>query len=128
MINFSENAVFNLQKIDNSKINNNAVAILINGEEIIGVYKTVRDQVIFTSKRIITVDVKGITGKRQEIFTMPYSNIQYFGVQTVGFAELIPDAELSLFFNNGLKATFEFKGQCDILEIGKLISEYTLQK
>lgn len=43
MINFSENAVFNLQKIDNSKINNNAIAILIGGEEVVGVYKTIRD-------------------------------------------------------------------------------------
>lgn len=128
MIDFSKNAVFNLKKIDNADINRNAAMLLLDGEEVMGVYKTIRDQVIFTNRRILTVDVQGITGKRQEIFTMPYSNIQYFGVQTVGFAELIPDSELALFFSNGMKANFEFKGKNDILAIGKMISEYTLAK
>lgn len=127
MISFSENSMVNLQKIENKDINQNAKALILGEEEIIGVYKTIRDQIIFTNKRIMTVDVKGITGKRQEIFSLPYSKIQYFGIQTVGFAELIPDSELAIFFNNGLKANFEFKGNNDILEIGKNISKYTLK-
>ena len=127
MINFSENSLINLQKISNNDINKNAKALILDNETVIGVYKTIRDQVIFTDKRIMTVDVKGITGKKQEIFSLPYAKVQYFGIQTVGFAELIPDSELALFFNNGLKANFEFKGNNDILEIGKNISKYTLQ-
>ena len=127
MINFSENSMINLQKISNNDINKNAKSLILDNETIIGVYKTIRDQIIFTDKRIMTVDVKGITGKKQEIFSLPYAKIQYFGIQTVGFAELIPDSELALFFNNGLKANFEFKGNNDILEIGKNISKYTLQ-
>ncbi|MBQ6419694.1 MAG: PH domain-containing protein [Clostridia bacterium] len=128
MINFSQNATINLHKIDNAQLNRNAQMLLVEGEQVIGVYKTVRDQVIFTNKRLITVDVQGITGKRQELVTLPYSTIQYFSVQTVGFAELIPDAELSLYFTNGLQANFEFRGSCDILEIGRMISRYTLAK
>ncbi len=127
MINFSEDSMINLQKINNTDINKNVEALLLDGENIIGVYKTIRDQIVFTDKRIMTVDVKGITGKKQEIFTLPYSKIQYFGIQTVGFAELIPDSELALFFNNGLKASFEFTGNNDILEIGRTISKYALQ-
>lgn len=126
MMNFSKDSVFNLKQIEKEEINKNVFALLLDGEEIISGYKTIRDQVVFTTKRIITVDVQGVTGKRQELFTLPYSKIQYFGVQTVGFAELIPDAELALFFSNGNKAVFEFKGHCDILEIGKIISAYTL--
>ena len=128
MIDFSKNAVFNLKQIDNSEINKNVQPILIDGETIIGAYKTIRDQIVFTNKRIITIDVKGLTGKKQELFTLPYTSIQYFGIQTVGFFELIPDAELALFFNNGMKANFEFKGKCDILEIGKIIGTYVLNK
>lgn len=127
MINFSENSMINLQKISNNDINKNAKSLILDNETVIGVYKTIRDQIIFTDKRIMTVDVKGITGKKQEIFSLPYAKVQYFGIQTVGFAELIPDSELALFFNNGLKANFEFKGNNDILEIGKNISKYTLQ-
>ena len=128
MIDFSEDVTFKLRKVDNHNINKNASAMLIDDEEVIGVYKTVRDQVVFTDKRIIAIDVKGITGKRQELFILPYTNIQYFGVQTVGFFELIPDSELSLFFNNGMAANFEFRGESDIIEIGKVISQFTLKK
>lgn len=127
MINFSQNSVFNLKKIDSKHINENAKSLILDDENLIGVYKTIRDQVIFTDKRIMTLDVKGVTGKKQEIFSLPYSRVQYFAIQTVGFAELIPDSELALFFNNGLRADFEFKGDNDILEIGKNISKYTLQ-
>ena len=126
MINFTADSMFNLEKISNNKINKNIQALLLEEENVVGVYRTIREQVVFTDKRILTVDVKGVTGKKQEIFTLPYSKIQYFGIQTVGFGEFIPDAELALFFNNGLKASFEFKGKNDILEIGKIVSKYTL--
>ena len=126
MMSFSEDAVFNLRRIDPREINPNVMGLLTQGEQIIEGYRTVRDQVVFTNKRIITIDAKGITGTRQEYFTLPYSRIQYFGVQTAGFAELIPDVELVLFFSNGRKAVFEFKGGCNILRIGQMISEYAL--
>ena len=126
-MNFSQDAVFNLTKIENDKINKNVAMILTDDEQVLGVYKTIRDQVVFTDKRIITVDVIGVTGKKQDIFTIPYNRIQYFGIQTVGFMELIPDAELELSFTDGKKAHFEFRGKCDIRDIGKMISKYALK-
>ena len=63
---------------------------------------------------------------KQFISVMPYKMIQYFTVQTVGFAELIPDAELALHFSNGHTGRFEFRGRCKVLEIGKMISRYCL--
>ena len=128
MMDFSENAVFNLRKIKDSDINPGVRGLLVEGEQIIEGYRTVRDQVVFTTKRIITIDVKGITGTRQEFFSLPYAKVQYFGVQTEGFAELIPDVELALFFTNGKKAVFEFKGGCNILAIGQMISRYVLKE
>lgn len=128
MLDFSQNAVFNLKKINPKHMNRNAQMILVEDEEVLGVYRTVRDQVIFTNMRIITVDIQGVTGMRQELFILPYSNVQYFAIQTVGFAEIIPDAELTLFFSNGKRADFEFAGDNDILEIGRLISQFTLMK
>lgn len=128
MMNFSKDAVFNLTQIPNDHLNKNIAAILVPGEEVVlGVFKTVRDQVVFTDRRILTVDVQGITGKRQEIFTIPYNRIQYFGIQTVGLFELIPDAEMDLSFTDGMKAHFEFKGRCDILKIAQMVSKYALK-
>ena len=100
--------------------------VLIGGEEVVMAFQTVRDQLIFTNKRIIAVDVQGITGKRKSFSTMPYSKIQYFSIQTPGFAELIPDSELFIMFSNTFTAKFEFKGGVDIGKIGRMISEYVL--
>lgn len=57
MLDFSKNAVFNLKKIPDSDMNKNVNCLLIENESVIGVYKTIRDQVVFTNKRIITIDV-----------------------------------------------------------------------
>lgn len=96
------------------------------GEQVEFAFQTVRDQLLFTNKRIISIDVQGITGKRKSFATMPYSKIQYFSIQTPGFMELIPDSELYVMFSNGFTANFEFKGAVDIGKIGRMLSEYVL--
>lgn len=126
MVNFSNNAVFNLSPIKEEQVQENVKNLFVSGETIIGAYKTVRDQVVFTNKRIITIDVQGITGKKKDYSTLPYSKIQYFSVQTPGFAELVPDCEMELYFTNGFVAKFEFKGNCNIIELGRIISSYIL--
>lgn len=125
-VNFNQNSVFNLKPISNDAVRGEVQGLLIGGEEVLYAFQTVRDQLVFTNKRIISIDVQGITGKRKSFSTMPYSKIQYFSVQTPGFVELIPDSELFLMFASGFTATFEFKGQVDIGAIGRMISEYVL--
>ena len=126
MINFNKDSVFDLKPISVSDVSGEVNGLLIDGEEIACAFKTIRDQLIFTNKRIIAVDVQGITGKRKSFSTMPYSKIQYFSIQTPGFAELIPDSELFIMFSNTFTAKFEFKGGVDIGKIGRMISEYVL--
>lgn len=125
-VNFNQSSVFNLKPIDVDSIKNDVNGLLIDGEEVKMAFKTVRDQLVFTNKRIISIDVQGITGKRRSFSTMPYSKIQYFSIQTPGFAELVPDSELFIMFSNTFTARFEFKGNVDIGEIGRMISEYVL--
>ncbi len=126
-VNFNQNSVFNLKPISNDLVRNEVTGLLIEGEEIIYAFQTIRDQLVFTNKRIISIDVQGITGKRKSFATMPYSKIQYFSIQTPGFAELFPDSELFLVFSSGFTAKFEFKGQVDIGKIGRMISGFVLQ-
>lgn len=126
MVDFTGDSVFNLKKIDDKDIHKSAYALLITGEEILGGYKLVRDQVVFTTKRIISIDVQGVTGKKQDICVIPYAKIQYFTIQTAGFGEVVPDGKLTLYFMDGKKMAFEFKDNCNILEIARMISQYTL--
>ncbi len=127
MVNFNKDSVFNLKPIDVSEVKNEVQAFLIDGESILEAFKTVRDQVVFTNKRIISIDVQGITGKRKSFSTLPYSTIQFFEIQTQGFMEIFPDTELFIQYANGFTAQFEFKGNVDICRIGKIISAYVLK-
>lgn len=125
MIDISKNSVFNLKPIKTSEVREELQLMLVPGEEILQAFRTVRDQFIFTNKRIITIDVKGV-GKRKEYSSLPYNKIQYFSVQTTGLLELVPDGELELYFTNGFKANFEFKGSVNILQLGRVISGFVL--
>ena len=127
-INFNRNSIFDLKPISSSEIRPEVSKLLIEGEQVLYAFKTIRDQLIFTNKRIISIDVQGITGKRKEFATMPYSKIQFFTVQTPALIELISDAELYIMFSNGFEATFEFKNsKVDIVgDIAKVISNYIL--
>ena len=42
--------------------------MLVNGEEAVKSYKTFRDSVTFTTKRIILRDSQGVTGKKVELY------------------------------------------------------------
>ena len=123
-VNFNQDSVWNLKPIRVDAVKGEVNGLLIGGEEVVMAFQTVRDQLLFTNKRIIAVDVQGITGKRKSFSTMPYSKIQYFSIQTPGFGELIPDSELFIMFSNTFTAKFEFKGGVDIGKIGRMISEY----
>ena len=126
MINFAQDSLFKLRRVNDGDVWKDALKLFVDGEMLIGVYQTVRDQVIFTNKRVLTIDVVGLTGKRKDFCSIPYKRIQFFSVQTAGLAELIPDSELTMVMANGPKIVFEFKGSNDILAIGRAISKYAL--
>ena len=128
MISFNKESVFNLKPIDVKEVIGEVDGLLLEDEEILCAFKTIRDQVVFTDRRIISIDVQGITGRRKSFSTLPYATIQYFTIQTPGFLELIPDSELFLSFSNGYNARFEFKGNVDLGSIGRIISEFALKK
>lgn len=71
-------------------------------------------------------EVNGLLIDGEEI-AAAFSKVQFFSVQTPGFAEIIPDSELVLTFSNGYVAKFEFKGGTDIGKIGRMISDYVLK-
>ena len=126
MINFNKNTAWNLTTINLNSIHNEVAGLMVNGERPLMAFKTIRDQLVFTNKRIISIDVQGITGKRRSFTSLPYSKVQFFAIQTPGFMELVPDSELFLHFTNGFEATFEFRGNVDIGQISRIISEYVL--
>lgn len=128
MISFNKDSIFNLKPIELDEVKEQVNGLLIEDEEIVSAFKTIRDQLVFTNKRVIAVDVQGITGIRKSYTSLPYSRIDFFSIQTHGFLEIVPDGELFISFTNGYTATFEFRGNVDIGKIGRMISKYALVK
>jgi hypothetical protein len=83
-----------------------------------------RDFVVFTDKRLIAVNVQGMTGKKRDFTSLPYSKIQAFSIETAGTFDL--DAELDLWFSGLGKVRLEFKGNSDIRQLGHMIATYVL--
>lgn len=125
MIDFSNASVFKLKKTDASKFDSEMRDILIEDEKIIECYQDVRDHVVFTNKRVIAVNVQGITGKKKDFTTLPYSKITAYSVETAGTFDL--ESELDLYYSGVGRVRFEFKGSSDILEIGRIIAKYALR-
>ncbi|AZQ84027.1 PH domain-containing protein [Colwellia sp. Arc7-635] len=122
MIDFDNKSIFKLkQDIDYAE---KVTDLLVSDEEIIDAYKTMRDGVVFTNKRIIAVNVQGITGSKKDFTSLPYKNIVAYSIETSGTFDL--DSELEIYFSSLGKVRFEFSGQSSMLEISKIISSYLL--
>lgn len=114
----------NLKEIPVTKVRSEINLFLVPGEEIIQAFQTVRDQVIFTDRRVIAVNVQGITGKKTSYLSYPYAKVQYFGVETAGVLDI--DSELILAFSNGATLQFDFRSHVDIRKICATLSQHIL--
>lgn len=123
MIDFKNGLIVKLARANND-IAKDVLPLFIKNEEIISSYKAIRDYVIFTTKRIISVNVQGITGKKKDFTSLPYKKIQAFSVETSGVLDL--DSELELWFSGLGSVKFEFTGSSDIVKIGQIIGQYIL--
>src|SRR5690606_32177709 len=75
--------------------------LLTEGEEIELGFKLIRDTFIFTNKRLILVEVQGITGSKTEYKSVTYKSITRFSIETPGTFDL--DAELKIWVSSELQ-------------------------
>ena len=125
MIDFNHEGFFaRLKQVDDDAFGKIINDFLLEDEEIIAAYRSVRDGVVFTDMRIITINKQGVTGKKQDYTSIPYSKITAFSLETAGFFDL--DSELELYLSGVGKLKFQFTGSTDVKAICKAISVYTL--
>lgn len=126
MIDFDSSGFFaRLKQVKNDEFGKIIEDFLIDEEQIVGAYQSVRDGVVFTTKRIIAINVQGLTGKKKDFTSIPYSKISTFSLETAGMFDL--DAELEIYMSGVGRVKFEFTGSTDVKKICRIISEYTLR-
>lgn len=123
MIDFKNPSILKLKKSSGS-FDGEVKPLMVAGEEIIDTYKSVRDGVVFTNKRIFVVNIQGVTGKKKDITSLPYSRVQAFSTESAGVLD--SDCELELWFSGLGKVKLEFSFNTDIYDICKVISNYVL--
>ncbi len=125
MIDFKNAQYMKMKQVDNSSFAALIAPMLIPEEQIISTYKSIRDGVVFTTKRIIAINVQGLTGSKKDFTSLPYSKITAYSVETAGTLDL--DSELEMWFSGLGKVKFEFKNNANVTEICRLISTFALK-
>jgi hypothetical protein len=98
--------------------------ILVEGEQPWAAYKTFRDSAVFTNKRLIVRDAQGLTGKKVEVYSLPYSSINMWSSENAG-RMLDFSAEMELWTRAGHIKVKLNKG-VDIRKLDHLISHAVL--
>lgn len=124
MIDFQNGSFVKLREVSPQAFESLLTPLFVNGEQILSAYQSIRDGVVLTTKRIFVINVQGITGKKKDISSLPYSKIQAFSVETAGVLDL--DSELEIWFSGLGKVKLEFTGKTDIARICQTISQYML--
>ena len=124
MVDFKNAEFLKLKATDDDKFAKAIMPMFVQGEQILSTYKSVRDGIVFTNKRIFVINVQGLTGKKTDYTSLPYSKIQAFSVETAGVLDL--DSELELWFSGLGRVKFDFTSNADVSRICRMISEFVL--
>jgi hypothetical protein len=98
-------------------------ADVFEGETIQRAYMLIRDMLAFTDYRIISVDKQGLTGRRQNLTSIPYKSISMFTRVSAGHLDW--NAELYVWVRGrSTPYLFQFYKGVDINQVYKLLSYY----
>jgi hypothetical protein len=101
--------------------------LLTEGEEIELGFKLIRDTFIFTSKRLILIDVQGITGSKTEYKTITYKSISRFSIENAGTFDL--DAELKIWISSEAQPSIkkQFNKSVNVFDVQKVLAHHVLK-
>ena len=124
MIDFQNGTFVKMGSVDPQTLTAELQPLLVQGEQVHLAFKGIRDSIVLTDKRLISINVQGISGKKRDYSSLPLNKIQAWSVETAGTFDR--DSELDLWFSGLGKVRLEFKGAADIRQLGHMIASYVL--
>jgi hypothetical protein len=113
--------------IDHTELNRELhtnLPILLDDENVVMAFKAGRDVTLFTSLRIMAIDVQGLSGQKIAYDSIPYSSIRGFAAESAGGWDR--DSQIKVYTKNRWnfgKESFDFrKGKADIIAIQKFLA------
>lgn len=112
----------NASEVSSEKLTEKYGRLLLENEQIELGFMLFRDTFMFTNKRLILVDVQGLTGSKVEYKSMPYKSISRFSLETSGTFDL--DAELKIWISseNAPSVSKKFNKSIDVYEVQKYLA------
>lgn len=93
------------QAVSVDEVAGDLAPLLLEGERVERAFKVFRDMLVFTDRRLISIDRQGVTGKKVDVRSVPYSSITMFSKESAGVLDM--DAELKLWVR-GLAGPLQF--------------------
>ena len=112
----------NASEVSTEKLTEKYRRLLVEDEQIELGFALFRDVFMFTNKRLILIDVQGLTGSKIEYKSMPYKNISRFSLETSGTFDL--DAELKIWISseNTPSVSKKFNKSINVYDVQKYLA------
>lgn len=112
----------NASEVSSEKLNEKFGKLLVENEQVELGFQLFRDTFIFTNKRLILIDVQGLTGSKVEYKTFPYKSISRFSLETAGTFDL--DAELKIWISSESvpSVSKRFNKSIDVYEVQRYLT------
>lgn len=112
--------------VDAEKLTTQYGQLLVDGETIEVGFKVFRDTFIFTETRLIIINVQGMTGRKSEYLSIPYSKVTKFSIETAGHFDL--DAELKIWIGSeDAPLQKKFDKKVNIYDVQKVLASHLLK-
>ena len=100
--------------------------LLTVSEEIELGFKLIRETFIFTNKRLILVDIQGLTGSKIEYTSISYKSISRFSIETAGTFDL--EAELKIWISSEVHPSIkkQFNKSVNVYGVQKVLAHLVL--
>lgn len=115
----------NASKINKEELAREFSPMLADNEHIEQAFAVFRDKWVFTNRRLIILNVQGMTGKKREYMSIPYRSIVRYSIEMAGTFDL--DAELKIWLS-GSDIPFEqkFNSSSNLPELQRMLALHIL--
>jgi hypothetical protein len=116
----------NAGAVSQVELNKKYEQLLTDTEEIELGFKLIRDTFIFTNKRLILIDIQGLTGGKTSYTSISYKSISRFSIETAGTFDL--DAELKIWISSETQPSIkkQFNKSINVYDVQKVLAHHVL--
>ncbi|WP_019414631.1 PH domain-containing protein [Paenisporosarcina sp. TG20] len=116
----------NASEMEIDQVESELKDLLAPAEKVEHAYKLIRDQIIFTDKRLLLIDKQGMTGKKVEYHSIPYKSVAHFSIETAGTFDL--DAELKIWLSgSSMPILKKFNKTLNIYKVQSVLAAYVMK-